>query len=222
MTKIENDIPPAQQQTGDSPQREVLHVIGFIGACLLGLVVIAFTAGFVAGMTQDSSISLTDMIALGIAFVLLAGVAWVLKRTFPVAALPASPRMRSNRLMLYVSIIVGVLLGIALVAVQEESGASPELIVTSGSPIPQSVAIILIAGMLLATVLSIRWHMLLDEHERAAYDFGGIAALYTYFTLSGAWWLAWRGGMVIAPDGYAIFWTTLVVWMLGWLAKRFF
>lgn len=206
----------------ESSFRQAMRFLAFILACLLGLAIIAFTAGFVAGMTEDGAVSWADIMAVGVGIFLLAGVAWLLKRTLPDVALPSSPRMRSTRLILYVTIGLSVLLGIALAMLSDATGADVASVFADGSPLPQPVAIFLLAGLVVVTLLSIRWHMLLDEHERAAYDFGGIAALYAYFMLSAGWWLLWRGGMVIPPDGYAIFWTTMVVWALGWLARRFF
>lgn len=206
----------------ESSFKQAMRFMAFILSALLGLFVIAAAAGFVAGMTQDGAVSGTGAIALGVAVLLLAAVAWLLKRTMPDMALPNSPRMRSNRLLLYVTLALSILLGIALAMLSGKTGASLGDIVASGTPLPQPVALLLLASMLLVTILSIRWHMSLDEHERAAYDFGGIAALYVYFIASVCWWLTWRGGMTPEPDGYSIFALTMIVWAIGWLARRFF
>ena len=80
---------------------------------------------------------------------------------------------------------------------------------------------VLFAGIIVSLVLSVRWHRLLDEHERAAYDFGAVAAIYVYFTLSLMWWVLWRAALAPAPDGVAIFAIVTAVWLLGWLIRRF-
>jgi hypothetical protein len=82
-------------------------------------------------------------------------------------------------------------------------------------------AILLVAGLAGALLISVRWHALLDEHERAAYDFGAVAAIYVYFALSAGWWLLWRAALIGEPSGMAIFFIVMTVWMLGWLVRRF-
>lgn len=211
MTELENDEP--------KPGRTVLKGLCFIFAPLLAIGAIAFAIGMIAGANEAGGPhGVGFYIALALAALILAGAVWLTLRILPAYSLPRSPRMRQGRLLLYASALMGVIIGAGVTLLQ---GGDPRGVVSGVEPIPQALAWLLVLGLIVSLVLSIRWHRLLDEHERAAYDFGAVVAIYVYFTLSVGWWILSRAALVPAPDGVVIFVLTTVCWMLGWLIRRF-
>lgn len=159
------------------------------------------------------------LVALPIAVAL--GLIWLSWRMIRPAigsfALRRSPRMRQSQILLYASVLLGMVVGGGLYLVDGTSSVSALL---SGSPVAPAAAISLILAWLLCMVLSLKWHLTLDEHEKAAYDFGFIAGLYLYAVLMPAWWLAWRGGMLPEPDAMAVFWIVGLFSTVAWLWRR--
>lgn len=205
-----------------SPAKAAGRFALFIGSILIAILALGFTAGMIAGMIDRGSVSaLTGLTFVG-ALLIIGAAGYLMYRTMPGQWLPSSPRMRKTQALFYVLMLLGLLFGLVLASVSDRTGVTPESLMDYDGRIPRSVAVFLLVGTVLSIGLSIRWHMLLDEHERAAYDFGGIAAIYTYFTMSLAWWIAWRGNLISEPDGYLIFIVTSVVWCIGWFARRYF
>lgn len=209
-----------ETEPGAGPN-SVLRGLWFILAPLLALGMVAMAAGIVVGATQAGKFGTGFFIALGLAALALAGAAWLIRRILPAYALPRSPRMRQARLLLYLAGLLGALLGAVMIVLQGGEPLSTRQIMRGEAPLPAPIAIVLAAATVLSLVLSVRWHSLLDEHERAAYDFGAVVALYVYFGLTALWWLLWRAALVPAPDGLAILIAVTTAWMLAWLVRRF-
>ena len=201
--------------------RSVLRGLWFIIAPLLALGLLAMGAGIVVGAVHAGKFGTGFYLALGLAALVIIGAVWMIRRILPAYALPRSPRMRQGRMLLYLAGLVGAVLGALMVLAQGGEPRSTMAILRGEAPLPQAVALILAAGVLLSLVLSVRWHALLDEHERAAYDFGAVVAIYLYFGLSTLWWLLWRAALVPAPDGIVIFALVTAAWIAGWLVRRF-
>lgn len=203
------------------PERTFIELALFFLSVSVAFFAVAFLAGLTAGMIERGMISLKPALALVATLAVLAGSVTVAFRTRPDLSLPKSPKMRMSRILLYVSLLIGAVTGAGLaISDTGETGGFRTLLDVS-SPLPQSAAIVLILAVVVTLVLSIKWHVSLDEHERKAYDFGAVAALYGYFALSTIWWLAWRGGMTAQPDGHVIFWAVMALWLLGWFYRRF-
>jgi hypothetical protein len=214
MTEFHNDEA--------APARTVLKGLWLILAPLLAVGAIAFAIGIIAGAQEASGSHGSGFyIALALAGLILAGAVWLTLRILPAYKLPRSPRMRQGRLLLYASALLGVAIGAASILFQGDDPRSIMRIVAGMAPIPQALAWLLVAGTGLGLIVSVRWHRLLDEHERAAYDFGAVAALYVYFAISIIWWLLWRAEIVPVVDGVAVFVVTTITWMLGWLIRRY-
>ena len=179
-------------------------------------------AGMIAGGAEHEGPHSARFYAVFVAVAAVAaGAIWVAFLNRTVFALPASPRMRKSRILLYGCLVVGLVTGMGLALAEGPDAADMGTLLSSTAPISPTAALILFAALVVSMVLSLRWRMLLDEHERAAYDFGAVAALYVYFLASTGWWLLARGGWVPAPDGYVIFWLVMIVWTIGWMIRRY-
>lgn len=209
-----------QQQDEDAP-RQLARGLWFILAPALALGLLAMAAGMIVGAMSTGNYGTGFWIAVALAIAVLAGTVWMIRRILPSYALPRSPRMRKSRLLLYIAGGLGAVFGAILVIVQGPDPDSTMAMLRGEDPIPQAAALLLAAGVGISLALSVRWHALLDEHERAAYDFGAVAAIYVYFTISTVWWLLWRAALVAPPDGIVIFFIVMAVWMVGWLIRRF-
>jgi hypothetical protein len=191
-------------------------------ASIVLLFMLAFIAGMIAaGMEQEGPHSAYYYVILGIAALMVLGTVWTIWRNLRSFSLPTSPRMRKTRILLYACIAVGVVAGAGVVIVDGPDASGLDTLFSATAPISAPAAIALVLTMLVATALSARWHMLLDEHERASYDFGAVIALYAYFIVSICWWLLARGGLAPAPDGYLIFWLVTILWVIGWAIRRY-
>lgn len=190
-------------------------------ASLVATLAGAYAAGMIVGGTRHDHQGPHSLAFYGevlAAAMIAAGAVWVAVRNRSVLILPASPRMREAGLMLYLSAGVGLAASIALIWLMG-ADFGLELFFTD-EPLPAEAALILAAMFAAGIALSVRWFLLVDEHERAAHDFGTVTAFYAYLTISAIWWLLARGGLVYAPDGVLIFWLTLAVWIAGWAWRR--
>lgn len=214
MTELDNHRP--------GPARTALGGLWLILAPILAIGAIAFGVGIIAGAVQAGGRHGAGFyIAIALAVAILAGAVWLTLRILPSYKLPRSPRMRQGRVLLYASGAMGVVIGAASILFQRDDPRGMLRIVTGEEPIPQALAWLLVVAMAASLLISIRWHRLLDEHERAAYDFGAVAAIYVYFSFSVIWWLLWRAQIAPAVDGVAIFIVTAATWVLGWLVRRY-
>ncbi|QYU70523.1 hypothetical protein J4558_10575 [Leptolyngbya sp. 15MV] len=210
---------PEHSERAASP---VGSIVLLVAASTIVLFALAFIAGMlVAASDSEGPHSLLFFAILGGVALIGAGAAWVIVRNREVMRLPASPRMRNSRVMLYACLAVGVVTGAGLAITEGPESADLGTLFSTPAPISSTTALLLVGLFLLATALSARWHLLLDEHERAAYDFGAVAALYLYFVVSTCWWLLARGELAPPPDGYVIFWLVMFAWMIGWVIRRY-
>jgi hypothetical protein len=205
----------------DTAPRQIGRALWLLAAPVLAVGMIAMAAGVVVGASSTGTFGTGFYVALVLALAVLALAAWLIRRILPAYALPRSPRMRGARLTLYASGVVGILIGVLAIVLQPGRPQAFAEILTGPAPISPALAILFLAGFAASLALSVRWHMLLDEHERAAYDFGAVSALYVYFGLSAGWWVLWRADLTTAPDGLIIFATVTATWMVGWLYRRF-
>jgi hypothetical protein len=101
------------------------------------------------------------------------------------------------------------------------SGEAPSIF--ASVPIEPWVAVLLAAivgiGM---PILSWYWHArVIDEQEADAYRSGALIAIYAFWIVAPVWWLLWRGGMLPAPDGVALYLMTTFVALIIWFWKKY-
>ena len=188
---------------------------------MLLLVCVGALGGVAAAMADGDYDQAYALLILASAVIVGAASLWGIVRLKPWAGdgEPMSPRMRKANNLLFLSGAVGGVLG-AVLAVSTLSLDDPFAMFSNG-PIPVAVVIPALAvWLLIVPVISWQWHRNIDEHETEAYKFGGIAALYLYAFLTPAWWLAWRGGLVPAPETMVIYLVVIGVFGLGWFWRR--
>lgn len=148
------------------------------------------------------------------------GALWGLRRLKPWAAWnePVAPRMRKANTLILLAIAISAA-GVMPVALSTVSVDDPWAFF-SNSPIRPVIAVPAIVAWVVVMVLSLQWHLKVDEHEARTYEFGGLAGLYVYTLLVPAWWLAARAGLMPAPDTMVIFAIVMAVWGVGWIWRR--
>ena len=72
-----------------------------------------------------------------------------------------------------------------------------------------------------AIAVSWWWYISADEHERRAIDFGFLVGGGLFVTVTPAWWIAARAGLLPRPDAMILWVMTGVVMTLGWFWHRY-
>ena len=134
---------------------------------------------------------------------------------------PLSRREKLNNRILIGCGIFGGLVALILLISGDVSAQNPNIL--SSDPISPVVAIILaIASGVLLPLLSWYWHAkVVDEQEEAAYRTGALIAIYAFWYIAPTWWLLWRGGILPAPDGIALYMMTTFIALFVWFWKKY-
>lgn len=209
-------VAAAREKTPPGPFAAGLLAIAalMVGAFVLGL-------GVAVGERLHAGTISTKGVAIIAIVLVLAGVvlSWLLRKLKPALVLPRSPNMRRAKMAMIASVSIGVLLGMGA-SLADGGAASLGKDFLSSAPVSPLYASVVIIILLLAFAPTLIWYRSVDEHERLAYDFGSNFALHTYFIGAPVWWMAWRGGLLPAPDGIVIYFLTAIVWMAAWLWRR--
>lgn len=113
--------------------------------------------------------------------------------------------------------VIGVVLSVGAVADGDMAG------LFSSAPLSPALAVpIAIFWGLVMPVISVFWHRkAIDEQEAAAYRDGALMAVYVFWYGAPVWWLLWRGGLVPAPHGEAIYMATIFTALIVWFWKKY-
>lgn len=210
--------PSAHPEDRDGPRARDIALIAIAG---IGLV---FGAGVIAGMVtaaveKGGTPSFLFVVFAVAAIALVAGCVWAVVRTIPrLQGAVVSPRTRRARSMLYLSMAVGAVIGLAM-SLGALGNDPRELWAGPVSPVAAMFAIAV--WVIAVPLLSWRWWRNIDEHEALAYKDGALAAMYTYSAIAPPWWVGWRGGFLPEPQEMVTFVIVLAVWGMVWLARRY-
>jgi hypothetical protein len=117
--------------------------------------------------------------------------------------------------------LLGGLISIALLASASASGESPSLLAATAIEPWLAILLAAIIGIGLPA-LSWFWHnRVIDEQEADAYRSGALIAIYFFWIVAPVWWLLWRGGMLPAPDGIALYLATNIIAAIVWIRKKY-
>lgn len=210
MVKLEDD--------GSNGRRVV-----WIAAAGLGIVM---TGGAIVGFMSEVNSSGDDfksgpaLAALVLFIAIIAGLSYSILRNarkLKQSEYPLSRREKLNNQILAGSGIFGGVVAVVLVISGDVSSG------ISDRPISPAIAIGgAFAVGVLAPLLSWYWHArIVDEQEDAAYRSGALIAIYAFWYVAPMWWLLWRGGILPAPDGIALYMMTTFITVIVWFWKKY-
>ncbi|MFM5907284.1 MAG: hypothetical protein ACKOPO_06835 [Novosphingobium sp.] len=185
------------------------------GGTILGVFSLGVIAGFAKASIERGAIGWKAIPVFVVIALMIAAAIWLVRKGLTRMTLAKSPKMREYQLVTLGTVAIGVCIGALMQGGISSSGGG------FNGPLSPAVAAVLLALMPVTAWLFYRWHMTADEHEQAAYNFGGILSLYAYFFATFAWWVAWRGGLTGEPSALAILVLVLIVWSIGWAWRRF-
>jgi hypothetical protein len=172
----------------------------------------------------DGSMSITAVLVL-VAFVgMIGGLAYSIWRNaekIKASGDPFTPRERLNNRMITGFGLLGGLMAIVLMIAGDVGNQNTDIF--SSDPISPAVAVglALMLGLLMP-LMSWYWHArVIDELEADAYRSGAMLAMYAFWIVAPVWWLLWRGGMLPAPDGVALYLMTTFVALIIWFWKKY-
>jgi len=208
-----------------TPEASTPSVLGRTLRVVGGVIGVIFClgagVGYLEAVREHGALSAIDLLVLAAMVLVAAWCAWISYTGLRGAIRndePIGPSDRKSRLLLWLSVGLGAVLGLVL-ALSGDLPHPASRIFSDASLSGPTVAI-MIAGLVAALILTAMWHRSIDEHEQASYAFGGIIALYVYLTATLTWWLLWRGGFAVTPDSMIVLLLTTAVWLAGWLWKR--
>jgi hypothetical protein len=184
------------------------------GGTMLGVFSLGAIAGFAKASIERGVIGWKAIPVFVIVALMIVAAIWLVRKGMTRLTLAKSPKMREYQLVTLGTVAIGACAGALMQGGMTGTGGI-------NGPISPAVAAVLLALIPVTAWLFYRWHMTADEHEQAAYNFGGILSLYVYFFATFGWWVAWRGGLTGEPSALAIFALVLIVWSIGWAWRRF-
>ena len=192
-------------------------------------IVVAFTlAVFLLGVTVGSTAALLEdevwrwkpvAVSLG-SFLAFAACSWWVWKLKPLGRRdePMSKRTKAARRYVIASLVFGVVIGIVISLSALPEGDVGGMV---SGPLPRTPAIFAaIAYVLFLPVVGWLHLRSIDEHEAKANYEGALAGMYAYSTITPAWWMCERAGVLPPIDAMAVFTLVMIVWGLVWLWRR--
>ena len=208
---------PDRESSSAGWRRLRIIALGLVLFCLSGVAL----GYMVAVMRHGDFLTPAHLVPIVLFALALLGCGLLLVREVRTRAAedPLTRQERLNRNLLVISGFVGVVIALVMSLAEVKSGGDGFL---SNDPLPPVVAILLILVTgLLVPAISIYWQRIIDEQEADATKTGALFAVYTYGIGAPVWWLAWRGGFVAPPDGFIIYFATMMVMCAVWLWKKY-
>jgi len=209
---------------GAQAGRFALIALGSVGALLGAGVVTGF---IVAHQQQGGAMTARQLLILAGALLFVLGCGFTAWRGIRAALAasagdgPPTPREGRYRAVMLIAALTGAVISVILM-LQNDALTDNPIGFLSG-PVSPAIAIVLalLVGVLIPA-LSIYWHLrAIDEQEAAAYNKGALFAAYAYWIGAPVWWLLWRGGLVAAPHGVAIYLVTIAIASVTWFWAKY-
>lgn len=214
MDRDEND--------NSNSRSTIWMMLAGLGIVMTGGAIVGYFTEMKSG--GEDPLSTPGIIALAIFITIIGGLAYSIWRNaskIKASGEPLSRREKLNNWILIGSGLLGGIMAMILSLSGTVSAENPD--VFSNAPISPTVALVLsfIVAVLLPLV-SWYWHKkVVDEQEEAAYRTGTLFAMYAFWIVAPVWWLLWRGGMLPAPDGVALYLMTTFVALIIWFWKKY-
>jgi hypothetical protein len=146
---------------------------------------------------------------------------------------PVSPATRRTRRLFWLTELIAALSGLALIYGAQfvdgsdvpfgtfSTGKLEALGMFSNRPIPPGIAIFAITSWVLAMAFGVWRYLSADEYEREANDFGKLVAFRVFYTVTPAWWVAARAGLLPQPNAMILWLATLLIAASGGFWRRY-
>jgi hypothetical protein len=133
---------------------------------------------------------------------------------------PVSPSTRRTNKLYWLTELLAALGLLALL--YGTNGMDNPFGLFSNSPVSPGIAIFAITSWVLAMAIGLRRYLSADEYERKANDFGKLVAFRLFYTVTPAWWVAGRAGLLPQPDAMVLWVVTMGVNAIGsgWRRNR--
>ncbi|MFN3451451.1 MAG: hypothetical protein ACK4ZE_04775, partial [Sphingorhabdus sp.] len=118
--------------------------------------------------------------------------------------------------------IFGGIIGLTLALSGNMDGISEPNVLANGPISPVLAVILAVAIGIVMPAITYYWHKhVVDEQEDAAYRAGALIAIYAFWFVAPVWWLLWRGGILPAPNGMALYLMTAFIALIVWSWKKY-
>lgn len=219
---VEASMTDGDEMGGNNARRVLWIIVAGFG--------IIMTAGAIAGFLaevnahNEGPLSTAGIVALAVFVGIIGGLAYTIWRNVKSIRISSEPIGRREKLNNWVYVVSGLLGGfiaIILLLSGDISAQSPNIF--ESSPISPTVAIILALTIgVLLPILTWYWHAkVVDEQEEAAYRTGALLAIYGFWFVAPVWWLLWRGSILPAPNGVALYLMTTFIALIVWFWKKY-
>lgn len=208
--------------SGAGPLPSIIkRIVSLVGGGTLMIFSLGVVAGYTKAALAKGTLGWKAAVVFTIAGALFACGLWLVRRSLANRGLARSPKMREYQIVVIATAFFGGIVGMLMQIGSSGDDHNALSGLSYNAPLSPLVSVIILGSLPLLAWLYYRWHKTADEHEQAAYNFGAVLGIYTYFFASVGWWVAWRGGYLPEPNGFAIFWAVIIVWSIGWLWHRF-
>lgn len=223
MTNLtEGTMFDADEKGGSNTQRGILMTVCGVGIVML----LGAITGYLSQHQDEGggAIGLTGIVVLGVLvtiILVLAFAIWKLFQRVQQSGERIPAREKLNYRILIGCGMLGGFIGLTL-AFADMTGDNDGNIF-GGGPLSPFIAILLsVAVGVVLPAITFYWHKnVIDEQEEAAYRAGALIAIYAFWFVAPVWWLLWRGGMLPAPDGVALYLMTTFVALVVWFWKKY-
>lgn len=221
MTNSSDFDLPDYDENELSLAQKALRWVQIAVAFFLMVYLLGMTTGATVAMLENETISSRSvLVSLGSLIACLA-CGWWLWRLKPLKTSdePVSPRTRKARQYMWASLTFGIIIGLVLVISALSVGGVEDIF--GNGRLPATPAIVVAIAYVLFLPIAGWLHLRsIDEHEAKANYEGALAGIYTYSTITPAWWLLARGGVVPPVEAMIVFALVMLVWGTVWLVRR--
>lgn len=173
----------------------------------------------------DGPLTVLDFSILGLfaaVILLLAFVIWRLFQQTKQSGERVPRRERLNNRIIWGCGIFGGIIGLTLALSGNMDGISEPNVLANGPISPVLAVILAVAIGIVMPAITYYWHKhVVDEQEDAAYRAGALIAIYAFWFVAPVWWLLWRGGILPAPNGMALYLMTAFIALIVWSWKKY-
>ncbi len=213
MTKPEQET----AETGRDNESLKRLGLGMLGGFAL-LFFPSFALGFTRARMDQGGLEAADYTILGVAALIAVVIGVTVWRLWPAPSTePEAPRVKNSRIMIWLCMGVGALIGVLLVITDDAGNA----ILSNGTINPVVAGVVIAVWLIFVPIATVKWLRIVDEHEVEAYNNGAFIAGHAYLFIVPAWWMATRAGWLPAQDPMIVFILVCTIWSGVWFAKRY-